>query len=68
MFSPVVFIRLCILVSLIDGNFCFTIKEAHALRVLENKVQRGNFQLKIEKLTVEKTKCIIRLGWKSQEK
>jgi len=59
MFSPVLFIRLCILVSLTDRNFCFIIQEAHVLRVFENKVQRGTFQLKIEKPTVEKTKCII---------
>jgi hypothetical protein len=53
MFSPVLFIRLCILVSLTDRNFCFIIQEAHVLRVFENKVQRGTFQLKIEKPTVE---------------
>jgi len=53
MFSPVVFIHLCTLVFFIDGNFCFNTQEAHALRVLENKVLRGTSQLKIEKLTVE---------------
>jgi len=37
-FSPVLFFHLCILVFFVDGNFCFTIREAHDLRVLENKV------------------------------
>jgi len=53
MFSPVLFIRLCTLVFFIERNVCFTMQEAHVLRVLENKVRRGTSQLKIEKLTAE---------------
>jgi hypothetical protein len=37
----------------INGNFCFTTQEAHALRVLENKVLKGASRLNIEKLTAE---------------